>query len=492
MSFYINDLNQREVTSRQIAEQLVSIIERNYMRRANNQVRLDYYYDRQMIHLNNALNKQFRFPTRLNLQKEIVNITKMIVDELAGLYIEEPQRELVDGTDKDKELFQRITEEAQLNSVMDTNNKLVKLCKTTLVRPVWRDGEGIRYVIYTPNMFDVLENPQDPTKPLAIIYANNYDQEQYRTINDMHFEETKRQNQFTGINVVYHVWTATKYFTFGIELDKKNMPQIVIHNNPENEANENPYGTLDIFVPFRDDYAYDGFFCDGGDDLVITNELINVKKTELNYLTKMQSFGIPVRKGAGDTKTVFIADPSMTVDLPADTEISKGADFKFESPDPKIAELTDDINFKLRTLAMKYKLNPEMFSSSGERSSAESIQLQNFYLSKAIKRDKPRYALAETRLFKATKIVNNLHNTEQFSDSCYFKINYSDIETPTSITEKDQHNLLLYTNGIQSKAQWLLKTDPDLGSIEDAREKIKEIEAENGTTQQQPDTVYGQ
>jgi hypothetical protein len=177
----------------------------------------------------------------------------------------------------------------------------------------------------------------------------------------------------------------------------------------------------------------------------------------------------------------------MTIDLPADDDMGRGADFKFESPNPKITELSDDIQLKLRTIAMKYKLNPEMFNSSGQRSSAESIQLQNFYLSKAIKRDKPRFARYENDLYKAIKIINNMHSENKLSESSYLMVNFSDTEIPQSLQEQDQHNLLLHVNGIQSKAQWLLKTDPDLGTIERAIERLDEIKAENGTTEQQTD-----
>ena len=495
MATYIQEFKNRKITSRGIAQQLISVVDRNFQRRANQQVRMDYYRDNQLVYLQRAINNQFAFPDRLRLQTEFVNVTRMIVDELGSLYTDAPIREIMDGTESDKELFELIADKASLNSVMDTNNKLVKLCKTTLVRPVWRDDK-IEYVIYTPNMFDVLENPENPKQPLAIIYANNYDESQYVSYDGMSYNKVENQNQFKGTNIVYHVWTADRHFSFNVEILKSGEKQAIILENDENPENINPYGTLDIFVPFRDEFVYDGFFCSGGQDLINANELINIKKTELNYLTKMQSFGVPVRKGADANSSSFIADPSMTIDLPADSDMARGADFKFESPNPKIIELSDDIQSKLRTIAIKYKLNPEMFSVSGNRSSAESIQLQNFYLSKAIKRDKSRFASYEGQLYNATRIVNNLHSQKKLSDNSWLKVSFSDAETPQTLEQEDKHNLLLFTNGLISKAEWLLKVDPDLGTIEQAEEKLKKIEAErggnSGEAQQQSNTLFGQ
>ena len=483
------NLNQLDVTSLEIAQQLIGLVDGNFQRRINQQVRLDYYYDKQLKYLKQAIKNQFKFPDRLNLQTEFMNVTRMIVDELGSIYIESPRREIKGGTDTDNEIFNLIQEQSSFDSLMDTNNKLVKLCKTTLVRPVWRD-EQIEYIIYTPNMFDVLEDPNNPKKPLAVIYAQNYDSSQYVTYDGMTYDKQENPDQFKGDEVVYHVWTSTRYFMFGIEIDPKTGVKTAnILDNEDNQGNVNPYGTLDIFVPFRDEFAYDRFFIEGGDDLINANELINVKKTELNYLTKMQSFGIPVRKGASSDANVFIADPSMTIDLPADDDMSRGSDFKFASPDPKINELSADILSKLRSVAIKYKLNPEMFRTSGEKSSAESIQLQNFYLYKAITRDKPRYAQYEANLFDATRVVYNMHNANQLSDGSRLSVNFSDAEMPISQESQDAHNLLLLVNGIQSKAQWLLKTDPDLGTIENAIARLTEIEVENGTTQQPIDTI---
>ena len=487
MGYFLNEINNRSITSRDLAKDLLGVVDRNYERRANSQVRLDYYNDKQLVYLKQLISNQFKFPERLNLQTEFMNVTRMICDELGSLYIKAPTRKIEDGTDADSELFDDIAEMAQLDSVMDTNNKLVKLCKTTMVRPVWRD-ETIQYIIYTPNMFDVLENPQDPTKPLAVIYANNYDKEQYRTYDGMTYQTKEKANQFQGTDVVFHVWTADRYFMFNTEILRDGSIQANVLVNEDNPENINPYGTLDIFVPFRDDFAFDGFFVEGGSDLINANELINIKKTELNYLTKMQSFGVPVRKGAPKDAMSFIADPSMTVDLPADDDINRGIDFKFESPDPKINELSDDIQVKLRNIAIKYKLNPEMFTSSGNRSSAESIAMQNYYLSKAINRDKPRYASYEKKLYEATKIVNNMHNSQKLSDNSYLSVNFSDFETPTSLAEQDQHRLLLVANGIRSKAWWRLQEDPDLGTEEEAEQIMQseetEPEVDNGEAEQ--------
>ena len=466
-----------------IAQQAVARLrtDNSRIRRQAMKKRLDYYYGKQLNYLDELLSTQFKNPERLKLQKEFLNITQLIIDELAVLYSQPPKRELIDigdksdATDKLQAAYQEVISCGRLDSTMALANKLSKLCKTVLVRPVWRD-EKIEFDIYTPNMFDVIQDPSNPTKALAIIYCNQVDYEITKQINN----DDKRisQDPFALPNTIYYVWTKEKHFGFTYTMSPANEIKITLEQNDGNKDNINPYKMLP-FVCIYDGIPLDNFFVEGGDDLINSNEINNVKLVEKNHLTKMQSFSIPVRKGADNTKDEMILDPSMLVDIPADDDVRKGSDFYFVSPDAKIQEIDDDIQSRLTRLATKHKLNPEMFKASGNRSSADSLQMQAYYLGKVISADKPVYAYFEKELFEVMRTVYNYHaKSDKLPEEANLFIDYKDIEVPSTVEQEDAHNLIMHQNGLMSKADWLMKENPDIRDADQAEEKLAEIDEE--------------
>jgi hypothetical protein len=471
---FFNKQNQLPKTQNQAEEALRLLQEitgRN--RRSSMQKRMDYYYDKQLAYLENALNTQFSYPERMKLQKEISNITKMIIDEQGIIYNEEPVREIIEGTAKDVETYEQIVKDSGLNLIMQQVNKFVKLFKTVAVRPVWRDN-GIQYDIYTPNIYDVFQDPLDTTKAEAFVWGNVIDLNNEISINND--DVRGERDPWDDKNNLFYYMDKEHFIVFSLRFDVKSKKFIAnVEMNDDNIENINPYNEI-TFVTMRDGIPVDNYFLEGGDELVNTNEIINVKITENNYLTKMQSFSIPVRKGADDNSGVIIFDPSTTIDLPADDDVSRNADFKFVSPEAKIEEMENVVNNKIKALAVKNGLSPERFTTSAQKSSAEALQLRAWDQAKIVKGDKPYYARYEQELFEKTKIVWNYHNDkDQISETAKLFIDYKEIETPMTVEERDTHNIILYTNGLLSKKSWLMKENPDIKSEEQADQMLEEI-----------------
>ena len=464
----------KKVTSEALAKQALAVMlnPASKLRRKNMQKRLDYFNDIQLNYLDTLLANQFAKYQSMKLQKEFFNLTKLVIDELSVIYNEEPDRDTGEN-EADNELYAEIIESSQLNLVMDTVLRLTKLCKTVLIKPVWRNDK-IEYDIITPNIFDVIQDPVDPTKAKAVIYATQRDLNNETLTGN---NSTKNQDKMDVDNTIYYYWDADKHFTFTYSFNEKKDIIVEITNNPDNPENINPYGVLP-FVIVRDGYPVDSFFIESGDDLINVNEVLNIKLTEKNYLTKMQSFSVPVRKGA-DSKTALILDPSMTVDLPADDDISTGSDFRFVTPDAKVADLEADIEARLRRIAIKYHLNPDMFTASGNRSSADSLQMQNYRMGLIIKRDKPIFRLVERELFNLTRIIFNYHSDiGKLSEDAELFIDYAELEIPLTVSEQDQHLLLLNNNGLLSKKDWVKIVNKDIQDDAAAEAYLAEIEEE--------------
>lgn len=452
----------------------------NDKRRRDIEKRIDFYNDVQEYYIRKEIYKTFKYPDRIKLQLEYVNITRMIIDELAALYTSEPIRTLEGGTDNDKKIYEKIVEEGQLNLWMEQLQKLTKLTKTCLIRPVIRDpinnSELMEFDILTPNMFDVVQNNFNPLVPDAVLYVQFLN----TMLDNRYYGNTggfKGFDPMQQLDVYYYYWSNDEYFCFNGGGQRVAMKDA--EGKDLNPQNVNPFKTLP-FVTCRDGMPFDRFFMEGGDDLVSTNQMINIKLTELNYLTKMQAFSVPVRLGA-DSKDGFTLDPSMTVDLSTGSVNDKAApDFKFVSPAPLIKELLETIESKLQTIALRYKLSPTMLTISKDPSSGFSIQMQNFYMDKQVRRDMPLWRNYEKQLFEKIKIVWNTYNPDnKFSDKCELKIDYQGVDGPKLQSDIDAHWLLMESNGIRSKAEWLMAEDPDVTSIEEAQARLIEIAEQN-------------
>jgi hypothetical protein len=130
-------------------------------------------------------------------------------------------------------------------------------------------------------------------------------------------------------------------------------------------------------------------------------------------------------------------------------------------------------------LAVKFKLNPDLFTSSAQKSSADSLQLQAYYLAKIIRKDKPLFRQYEQQIFDLIKIIYNYHSTQgNLSDNCFLYIDYKDIEIPMTVADRDAHNIVLYQNGLLSRAQWLMNENPDIRDKEQAENILEEIDEE--------------
>lgn len=443
-------------------------------RRQRFQKRIDYYYGVQEKYLDEDIKSNFKYPDRIKLQKEFKDITRFITDELAIIYNDAPTRMLIDGSENDVDILSDIWEKSHIDLVMKTVNQLTKLCRTVAVKVSWRN-DRIQYDIYTPNIFDVIPDKLDNTQADALIYADIVDSD-----NDSDYinndNPSVSRDKFEDTDAIFYYWDKERFIQFKRSGNNKKRADVAsLNGNPEYI---NPYKELP-FVFFREGYPTDNFYIQGGDDLINGNSIINQKETEKNYLTKMQSFSQLVRKGAPEGAPDVIGDPSMVFDIPADSDINRNNDVKYITPEARIEELRNDIREKKRDIAINHKLDPDIFEVSRQRSSAESLQMQNANQARIIAGDKPFYSIYEQQLFEKTRLVYNTHNANKISDDCYLSIDYGDVETIMTIEEEDAHNIVMVNNGLMSKVDWIMSVNGDITTREEAIKRLQLIEDEN-------------
>jgi hypothetical protein len=259
------------------------------------------------------LQKQFRNPEK----QQIIpyNLTKEIIDEISILYRENPIytiRSASTGSPipKDQKLWEEIFRHSRYLQIMDRVDRWTKLLGTILVKVSFvdpRTGETVDkneggYVQLTPmhgGMYDV----------------NYYDSPYYLSELMIGFQRgfngfSNQSSMLTGKDVLTGLGGAA----VGGNISRVNNPQNLtniskIYWSPDahrvysKERNgevmyegSNPYGVIPAVPFFDSDPAY-YYFLPINEPLIYANHAVNMRLTDLNHVTKFQSFGIPVVKG---------------------------------------------------------------------------------------------------------------------------------------------------------------------------------------------------
>jgi hypothetical protein len=156
---------------------------------------------------------------------------------------------------------------------MKTASRLVKLLKTVMVRPVWRNGK-IDLDILTPDILDVAtgKSPEDVQEVMVTRYG------------------AKQQDT-----------------TF--EVITPQAIQILDYRGQLKSEEENPYGILPL-VPLWDKAPLDSFFVESGADLIVAQDALNSLLTSLVYTCEMQGYSVGYIKTASTDGTIE-ADPEQ-------------------------------------------------------------------------------------------------------------------------------------------------------------------------------------
>jgi hypothetical protein len=389
--------------------------------RRNIEKRIDYYNDKQLSYLNELISENFSHSEPLAAMPSFFNIIKPIINEISMIYRSGARRTIFkdsgDAADpRVLALWQSIQNTSRYDAAMKTVNRMVNLCKTALVKVAFRNG-AIKLDILTPDKVEVLPDNDDPTEAAAIFY-------------------TRADKSVLPPQNIVHYWDKSRYLrinTFGEQLD-----------NPRNPDGINPYGVLP-FARFVNQIPLDGFFVNGGDDLVIAQDNINLKLTQLNYIVKMQSFSVPVLIGYRGPEKIAVS-PGKPIIVPLGTMGETGnPDFRFETPNPQIAELVNLLEHEITRIFRAYGIGGSDFSLQGGTKSGFALVMENLKLLESRENDLPFYEDGEEELFEIVKKVWNYHSdflpsdhpfyAVKFDDDCRLQVSVNDISLPKATSE---------------------------------------------------------
>ncbi|GEM_PF-3274801 len=403
--------------------------------------RIDYYNDRQIPYLLELLEQKYRDADALALEPEFVNVIKTIVDGTALVYRSGAARVLTGGSGEvspeEKALWDWLMSASNYEATMKTVHRMVKLCRTVLVKPSFRGGR-IKFDILTPDQVDIVQDPEDPTEASAIIYTR------------------PRAETLCADELEFHYWDAASYRRFTADG--------VILRSPNNPEGLNPYGVLP-FVRFTETLPLSSFFVDAGEDLTVVQDAINLKLVQLNHLLKMQSFSVPVLIGYDGKEKVVVA-PGRPICIPLG-QIGEGKpDFKFVSPNPAISECLEAIRESIARLSNSYHISSASYSISGSQKSGFALVMENLALFEDRQNAVPFYEDAEERMFDLVKQIWNTHSGslpashpfagKVFSPATRLSVTIHEARLPQSASDEADEWKFLIENGMATPIDYMM------------------------------------
>jgi hypothetical protein len=220
-----------------------------------------------------------------------INITQKIINKLAMVYRESPERRPSEESEADQALIDAYVRSMLLNQKMKFANRYFKLMKHVALEPfVNRDGKPSLRVLpshtYTPISYDELE----PERPTAFVKHVRTD-----------VEDAKEMR--------FHYWSDEQFLILdgegSIVLDEMRVD--------DNQDGVNPYGKIPyVYLAENDDGKLIPI---ADDDLISMQFVISTLLTDLTYASKYQAWSIYVLTGVDQSQKVEM-NPSAVLTLP--------------------------------------------------------------------------------------------------------------------------------------------------------------------------------
>ncbi len=354
-----------------------------------------------------------------------INVTRKVVTKKARVYKDQPKRSLVAKTDKGQAVLDGWATVMGLDAFMKGVNRATELHHNDLVQILPRldytdlgdDGKA-RYRIglrlLRPDRFDVIEDPNNPMEPLAVILS--YYEEQGSILDDYRsprVEETplakneqartQSKTQLAAAAKKQRFIWWSRQFHFTTDASGKIMDKA----SPKDSVNE--LGILP-FVSFAKEQT-EGFWSDGGDGLADMGILFNLLLADMNLTSKFQGMGLGYISGAeGSVPTSITIGVGRFVRLLYKKDEEPEPKVGFASPSPNLdhslALLKEQLGLFLTSEGLEPGTMTGDLNASGNASSGLQEMIQRSEPITAIEDDQELYRVKEPELMmKVLKVA---------------------------------------------------------------------------------------
>lgn len=475
--------------------------DQNKRRKAEHVKRNDVYNDHQRPHVLTALANEFSPSTVRQMRTcTSINLSRRIVDEMASLYKNSPNRIIqVKGegeeTEADKKLKENILwlyQEFGVNLALKKANQKFKLHDQCAIQVIPKEGD-ICFRVLAPHQYDVIPNPENPQEALAYIisvYDRCYLDSVTRQQQDIQGNNigSKNEAQTTGGNKAiadtedyqsvtksYVIWT--KDF-----VTKASAEGAIIDQQP------NPIGKLPfIDVSLEKDFE---FWIRRGSGITDFSIDFSVVLSDTVNINRLQSYAQAVITAEKAPESITVG-PQNILFLPLDpTRPEIKPSFEFVSPNPDMKsslELQDRlINYFLSSRGIDAKTissdgKAQTYSSGLERLLAMIDRFQ------ASQDDIDLFTCVEDDLFelfrdwynvvRGTDLLDPEYNFGEWPENTELYVSYVEPQIIRTQDDKEKSAVYRMENGLISRTEAIMELRGI--SKEEAQRVISEIDSDS-------------
>ncbi|TXH08439.1 MAG: hypothetical protein E6R04_10690 [Spirochaetes bacterium] len=349
-------LNEDEILSMEFRKQVIEEIrgKENIERKLEALKRYEVFNDNVKKWVIQELSKEFSSSTVRMMENRATNISflKKIIKKIATCYNAGVSRTL--ENDADQEALNEMATNLQANKIGKKRDRYLSLFRNTLCQISYRLdtyesmlANADRYRIFmrelTPDLYDVIEDSNNPEIPRVVILSDFVDQKQVLRQVSASERTGRRKGQLVDVSA----GDGRDQAIADTRADKsqENGPEFiwtsaVYHFTTDHKgnilANKSPEGLLNPIKMLNYAWAADGqdgnFWATGGQDL--TDGAIHANKllTDMNTIASVQGWGQPVAKGK-DLPKVIEGGPHKLITLNyEDGDPVPDFDYKTSSP----------------------------------------------------------------------------------------------------------------------------------------------------------------
>jgi hypothetical protein len=464
------------------------------------------YKDQTHLYVLDHLIAQFDDATVQEMQYALCNIsfTKKIVNKLARVYSNGVKRECKrKGDTKKVEEHEKLL---KFNQVMKKLNRFLRLQQNVLlyVKPV-KVGEKYRpkLVPLQPFFYDVIEDPNDPETPMAVILSHfTPESGRYSLIDPANRESrgAKVRKQADGMHQAIAdrpedsppeadlekgklIWW-TKQYHFVTDAKGVIVASESTAEGPMDISNPIQRLPFEVFAVDQDN----AFWAEGGDDIVDGSIRINTQLANLVHIGVTQGYGQLVLSGPNLPTSIKVG-PNHAIKLSAEAGSGDAvADAKFITANPPLSDLMRLIEMKVALLLSTNNLSTKHIaselSSSADFPSAIAMIVDMAESTEDVEDQAQVFLDAEPRVWETIAAWEDIYADRELLDEKFVKVKLpDDIEvTPVFesakpiMSEKESLEVLEKRKalGLDRMIDLIMRDKPEL-TEEQAKARLDEI-----------------
>lgn len=316
-----------------------------------------------------------------------VSIVKKIIDKLARVYSNGVERSFEsEAMDRILELTEQLIHPT---TCMKTLNKILKLQRNALlyIKPVFQTEDQWRpqWLPLSPYLYDVIEYPNDRTKPMAVILSN-FEVPKIDGFNDQAVPERAAHHSIGSVissrgnskdeiiadpkededaNKKIYIWWSNNYHftTRGSQIvDPVTLEPFILEEGEQlidrisNPIEELPF--VDMHIDQEGSY-----WATGGDDLIDGAVLINSMLSNAHHIGVTQGYGQLVVTGSKIPSTVKLG-PNKMIGLQHEDSDQPAPSAQFITANPPLGDLQSQIEMYIALILTTNNLSTNGISAS--------------------------------------------------------------------------------------------------------------------------------